>query len=190
MSILRVALVGLLSVGGVACSQAPEPPAASTKAAPAASSASTPAPEPMPAAIGARPALQVTTLDGTRFDLTDQRGKWVVVNYWATWCGPCLKEMPELSALAALRPHIRVIGLAYEDTEADVLRAFLRQHPVAYPVAQIDPYAPPSDFGSPRGLPATWLIAPDGRLVRRYTGPVTARMIEQDIAASGGPKVG
>lgn len=143
-----------------------------------------------PTARVERPSLKVTTLDGARYDLAQQRGKWVIVNYWATWCGPCLQEMPELSALAAMRQHIAVIGLAYEETTPAELRAFLAKRPVAYPIAPIDVYDPPKDFGAPRGLPTTWLIAPDGTLARKYTGPVTARMLEDDIAAFGGPKAG
>lgn len=136
------------------------------------------------------PTLHVTTLGGTAWDLAQQRGKWVIVNYWATWCGPCLQEMPELSALAAMRPHIAVIGLAYEDTTAEALRTFMASRPVTYPIALIDIYTPPKDFGAPRGLPTSWLIRPDGSLARKYTGPVTARMLEDDIASFGGPKAG
>lgn len=134
------------------------------------------------------PSLQVTTLDGKAFDLVGQRGKWTIVNFWATWCGPCLKEMPELSALDAMREHIVVVGLAYEDTTEDALRAFLVKHPVVYPMALIDVYDPPADFDTPRGLPFTYLIGPDGAVVKKYTGPVSARMLEEDIAAAGGPK--
>lgn len=152
--------------------------------------AAKPAAQAQPAAVGQRPSLQVTTLEGAGFDLAQQRGKWVVVNYWATWCGPCLQEMPELSALAAMRQYIVVIGLAYEETTADELRAFLKARPVMYPIALIDVYDPPRDFGAPRGLPTSWLIRPDGTLARRYTGPVTARMLEDDIARFGGPKAG
>ena len=137
--------------------------------------------EPMP-----RP--QVWTLEGKRIDLPIAKGRPMLINVWATWCGPCIKEMPELSALAAMRQHIAVIGLAYEDTSEDELRAFLAKRPVAYPIARIDVYEPPKDFGAPRGLPTTWLIAPDGTMKRKYTGPVTARMLEDDIAAFGGPK--
>lgn len=167
-----------------ACSRAPEPSASAPT--PAVPSAAKPAPAP----AATHPSLQVTTLDGAAYDLAQQRGKWVIVNYWATWCGPCLKEMPELSALAAMRQHIAVIGLAYEDTSEDDLRAFLAKRPVAYPIARVDVYAPPKDFGAPRGLPTTWLIRPDGAMARKYTGPVTARMLEEDIAAFGGPKAG
>jgi thiol-disulfide isomerase/thioredoxin len=111
-----------------------------------------------------------------------------VVNFWATWCGPCLKEMPELSALDAMRENIDVIGLAYEDIKPDDMAAFLKVHPVVYPVAIIEVYAPPADFASPRGLPMSYLIAPDGTVAKQFLGPVTAKDIEAAIAAAGGPK--
>jgi thiol-disulfide isomerase/thioredoxin len=136
------------------------------------------------------PALRVATIDGKTFDLADQRGKWTVVNFWATWCGPCLKEMPELSALDAMRENIVVVGLAYEDTSVEDMRAFLKAHPVVYPIALLDVYNPPKDFDTPRGLPMTVLVGPDGRVARTITGPVTAHDIETAIAAAGGPKAG
>lgn len=138
----------------------------------------------------AQPTLRVATIDGTTFDLSQQRGKWTVVNFWATWCGPCIKEMPELSALDAMREHIVVVGLAYEDITQEDMQAFLKQRPVVYPVAVIDVYDPPADFETPRGLPMTYLIAPDGTVSKKYTGPVTALQIETDIAAAGGPVAG
>ena len=133
------------------------------------------------------PALQVETLDGSTFDLAEQRGKWVVVNYWATWCGACLKEMPELSALDAMREHIVVVGLAYEDNTPEAMREFMKEHPVVYPIALLDVYNPPKDFEPPRGLPMTYLITPEGKVARKYAGPVTARMLEEGIAEAGGP---
>lgn len=133
------------------------------------------------------PRLQLTTLSGEPYSLAAQRGQWVVVNYWATWCSPCLKEMPELSALHAMREHIAVVGLAYEDIAADALRAFLARHPVAYPIAIVDVNAPPADFAAPVGLPVTYLIDPQGAMVERFVGPVTAVQLEQAIARHGGP---
>lgn len=136
------------------------------------------------------PGLVVTTLDGERYDLAERRGRWVVVNFWATWCAPCIREMPELSALDAMRDHVEVVGLAYEDTDADTLRAFLAERPVVYPVAIIGTYDPPADFPTPRGLPLTVLVGPDGRRVKNFLGPVTALEIEQAIEAAGGPAPG
>ena len=69
----------------------------------------------------ATPTLRVDTLDGPLFDLAEQRGKWVIVNFWATWCSPCIKEMPDISDYVASHPQVTAIGLAYEDI-ARILR--------------------------------------------------------------------
>jgi len=171
------------------------PDAARAPATPAPAATAEPAtPAGQPADAAARkpeiPALQVATLDGDQYDLAARRGQWVVVNFWATWCAPCLKEMPELSALDALREHVEVIGLAYEEIDPAAMRAFLEKHPVVYPIAIIDVYAPPADFATPRGLPMTYLIGPDGKVARQFLGPVTAAEIEAAIAAAGGPQPG
>ena len=168
---------------------AQETPASAAPPAPA--DATTPKPQATPAEAAAKPelpTLQVKTIDGKDYDLRAHRGNWVVVNFWATWCGPCLKEMPELSALDAMREHVDVIGLAYEEIEPADMQAFLQKHPIVYPVAILDVYAPPKDFATPRGLPTTYLIAPDGKVARHFLGPVTASDIDNAIAKAGGPK--
>lgn len=188
----------LLALALAACKQpqteapAGAPAAPATTEAPAADSAPT-KPAPDAAAREAkpeRPALRLATVDGAEYDLATRRGKWVVVNFWATWCSPCLKEMPELSALDAMREHVEVVGLAYEDIQPAAMRAFLEEHPVVYPVAIVDVYDPPKDFDTPRGLPMTYLVDPDGKVAKRFLGPVTAREIEAAIAAAGGPQAG
>jgi thiol-disulfide isomerase/thioredoxin len=129
--------------------------------------------------LAAIPQLEVTTLDGEEWTLAAQRGQWTVVNFWATWCKPCIKEIPDLSALDQRHRDLGVIGLAYEEIEASELRAFLKKHPAAYPIALVDVYAPPADFDTPRGLPMTYLIAPDGSVAKQFLGPVTSTEIEQ-----------
>lgn len=154
-------------------------------AAPAAEPAQTP-----PAAASDTPELRIATLDGKTYDLAEHRGKWVVVNFWATWCAPCIKEMPELSALDAMREHIEVIGLAYEEIDKADMEAFLKQHPVSYPIAVVDVADPPKSFDTPKGLPMTYLIAPDGKVAEKFLGPVDAKKLEEAIAKAGGPKPG
>lgn len=131
----------------------------------------------------AEPPVEFTidTLDDGRFDLAQQRGNWVVVNFWATWCSPCLKEMPELAAFDAAHDNASVIGLAFEEIETDDMRAFLKERPAGYPIAIVDTYEPPMAFDVPRGLPMTYLIGPDGRVAKRFLGPVTQQDLERAI---------
>lgn len=136
------------------------------------------------AAVKARqPGLEIATIEGGSFKLSELRGTWVVVNFWATWCPPCIKEMPELSALDAERKDVSVVGLAFEEIDIKDLQAFVAEHPVVYPIALVDVYNPPADFDTPRGLPLTYLVAPDGSIAEKIMGPVTRAELEKMIAA-------
>jgi len=189
---MRIPVVAVLALSLLACTQdqaagpsskALEPPvvAADQAPAPAADAAG-----PAKAYTVDFPTLDLPTLAGGRYVLAEQRGKWVVVNFWATWCAPCIKEMPELSAMHAMRSNVAVVGLAYEDTSADALRSFLEERPVTYPIVIADPYDPPADFATPRGLPMTYLLDPAGKVVHQFLGPITAADIEAKITELGG----
>ncbi len=125
-------------------------------------------------------------LGGGEVALSDYRGEWVVVNYWATWCAPCRKEMPELSALHDQREDVTVLGLAYEDVEENDFEDFLRESPVSYPILLVDVYEPPQPFGAPRVLPTTIILDREGRAVKSYLGPVTREAIERFIDGADG----
>jgi len=120
-------------------------------------------------------------LGGGKVALSDYRGQWIVVNYWATWCAPCRKEMPELTALHDQRADVTVLGLAYEDVEDNDFEAFLKESPVSYPILLVDVYQPPQPFGAPRVLPTTIILDPEGVAVKAYLGPVTRESIERFI---------
>jgi thiol-disulfide isomerase/thioredoxin len=135
------------------------------------------------AAMPAQPALHVTTIQGKTFDLSAQRGKWVIVNFWATWCVPCIKEMPDISRFVASHRNVTAIGLAYDDSDRADIKAFIAKHPVVYPIAQVGTDKVPGDFDEPRGLPTTYVINPDGRVAKTFIGPITAASLDAVIGA-------
>jgi len=192
-SLLRAAPVMLLAAGLIACGPAAESDAGPAMDEEASAPSATPIASPPPAEPAAaapvapakptHPSLAVDTIDHGRFDLADKRGQWVVVNFWATWCAPCLKEIPDLNALDARREDLEVIGLAYEEITPEAMRAFYAEKvKPEYPVSIIDPFTPPADFETPRGLPFTVLIDPQGAVAHQFLGPVTGADIEAKIS--------
>ena len=125
------------------------------------------APEPARAApeIGkAAPELVVTELDGQTFDLAKLRGKVVLVNYWATWCAPCRKDMPKLDALYR-RYHdqnLEMIGISI-DRDSDLGKVRKVAPKLAYPVALLKGITD-DGFGPPAGVPITWIVDTDGKV--------------------------
>lgn len=122
-------------------------------------------------------------LHGGKISLSDFRGQWVVINYWATWCAPCRKEIPELSALHQARADVVVLGLAFEDTAIENFDKFLEEFHPGYPLLLVDVYNPPEPFGAPKVLPTTIILNPAGAPVKTFLGPVTMEDIESFIDA-------
>jgi cytochrome c biogenesis protein CcmG, thiol:disulfide interchange protein DsbE len=116
----------------------------------------------------AAPALVVNALDGTIFDLAKLRGKVVLVNYWATWCAPCRKEMPKLDAFFK-RYHaqgLEIIGISI-DFDRDFEKARKAAQAVSYPTA-VAKAITDDGFGIPKGVPITWIIDVDGKVRDRF----------------------
>lgn len=121
------------------------------------------------------PDMTVRDLDGRAVALPAAwAGRTTLVNVWATWCAPCLKEMPELQVFSREQEAngTQVVGIALDDDTA--VRAFLQAHPIAYP-SLVDTPGPADAgvrLGNPAGvLPYSVLVAPDGRLLKTRIGP-------------------
>jgi len=116
--------------------------------------------------------------------LTDYRGKWVLVNFWATWCAPCLVELPELTALhnAHKDTDLIVIGIAMEYPSTKVVLDFLKTHPLPYPIVLGD-YKIAKQIGAVEGLPTSYLFDQTGKLVSSQSGNVTQDSVEKFISS-------
>jgi len=121
-------------------------------------------------------------VEGKTHHLSDYRGKWVLVNYWATWCPPCLEEIPELVHFHEDHKDkdAIVIGVNFEKISVEELAKFIDENFVIYPVLLSEP-SPTSPLGPVTGLPTSFLISPEGELVATKMGPVTIKSIEDLI---------
>ncbi len=126
--------------------------------------------------------MPLVGIDGKNINLSDYQGNWVVVNYWATWCPPCIEEMPELQAFHDdnIDKGAMVIGINSESIGKQQLESFLDTYFISYPIFTSQP-AQKSELGLIPGLPTTFLVSPEGKVVARQIGPVTGKMIEMFI---------
>jgi thiol-disulfide isomerase/thioredoxin len=126
--------------------------------------------------------MPLVAVDGSKHNLNQYRGKWLVVNYWATWCPPCIVEMPELQSFhdEHADKDAMVFGINAELISQNRLQTFLEDYFISYPVFMSKP-GEQSELGLIPGLPTTFLVTPQGEVVARQIGPVTREMIEQFI---------
>jgi cytochrome c biogenesis protein CcmG/thiol:disulfide interchange protein DsbE len=128
------------------------------------------------------PALRLPGLDGAQVDLAALRGRPVVVNFWATWCEPCVREFPLLRSAAADHRGQRlvVVGVLSGDRPT-AARAFVRRHRASWPVG-LDPDATTAGRWGAVGLPHTWFVRADGTLASHQLGELTRASLDRQLA--------
>ncbi|HWR77104.1 MAG TPA: TlpA disulfide reductase family protein [Thiobacillus sp.] len=127
--------------------------------------------------------FKLTDTDGKSHTLSGYKGKWVLVNYWATWCPPCLEEIPDLIALHENKKNnLVVIGVAMDYRNAkqvtDFAEGLLVEYPIVLGNAQVV-----SQIGPAQGLPTTYLYNPEGKMVAQQVGLITRAEVESYIAS-------
>jgi cytochrome c biogenesis protein CcmG/thiol:disulfide interchange protein DsbE len=132
-----------------------------------------------PASAGAAPRLALPDLDGHRVDLASLRGKVVAVNFWATWCGPCALEMPDLAEVWRENRDrcFELLGVAEESARADVARM---APSIPYPIL-LDERAEAIGPWAIEGYPITVLVDPEGNVRQTFRGALSKRRLEAAI---------
>ena len=132
-----------------------------------------------PVKIGSRlPGFSIKSLDGATVTNSSLEGSASIVNFWATWCAPCQKEIPDLNEVAA-KSGAKVLGIALDEDGAKTVRPFVERHAISYTVA----------LGSQElfqrfnglGIPYTLVLDRSLRVINIYRGPATRESLEQDL---------
>lgn len=115
-----------------------------------------------------------TDSNGNSGRFSDHHGKWLVINYWAIWCKPCIEEIPELNHLAAENPqNLVLLGVDFDGSQGEKLQASIEKLAIGFPVLLTNP-APILAYEVPKVLPTTLIFDPQGRLAHTLIGPQTA----------------
>lgn len=114
------------------------------------------------------------TLDGQAYRWQDLEGQWVFINYFAEWCAPCLKEVPELNAFSAYveaQPGVALFAASFDTLSPEELAAVQQKYQMAFPLIVTDSPRMPNE--KPRQLPATFIITPEGKVLKQLLGEQT-----------------
>jgi len=127
---------------------------------------------------------QLRDMDGRLYKVSDYRGKWLIINFWATWCAPCLKEMPELERFYQQnKARAQIWGVSFEDSDKATILAYVERLGITFPILGYG-QDPMTGYGQVNVLPTTFVIDPEGLFQHRFEGPITADDIVTEITRS------
>jgi thiol-disulfide isomerase/thioredoxin len=127
-------------------------------------------------------AFELVDTQGKPHRLKEYEGRWVVVNFWATWCVPCIQEIPEIAQFQRAHPRVVVIGVATDADDAAKVKRFAAKVGHDYPLVLSDPKVA-RQLGEPKALPTTRVYDPAGKVVYDRVGRVTRKALE-DLTGS------
>jgi thiol-disulfide isomerase/thioredoxin len=128
----------------------------------------------------------IRDLDGRTISLASLRGKVTLVNFWATWCGPCRAEIPDLVALQQkYRDQLQILGISEDEALPETVKQFAAKFNVNYPVAMVTPELEKL-FGNVSALPTTFVIDREGRVVQKHVGMLTKAITEAETRSLAG----
>ncbi len=116
---------------------------------------------------------------GRTVDLSELKGTPVVLNFWATWCGPCWEEHPVLVANAKMLPNVRFLGVVFQDSEEKIL-GFLQQRGSSYPTVVDDQGKTAIAYGV-GGVPESFFLDANGVIVAKYSGPMSSDILQENL---------
>ena len=138
----------------------------------------------------AAPDFKLTTLDGKPVTLADSHGKVILLNFWATWCGPCRAEIPDLIELQnKYKDKLQILGLIVDDDDQDAIKEFVEKFGINYPVA-IASNDIRFQYGGIAALPTSFVLDSEGRIVQKHEGLRDPLLYETEIRSLLGLSIG
>lgn len=135
------------------------------------------------------PDFDLKGLDGKAISLAALRGKVVLLNFWATWCGPCQAEIPDLVALQdRYDGRLQIVGLDVDDDDADEVQKYAEKNGIQYPVAMVPPELR-TQYGGIPALPTSFVVDTEGRVVQKHVGLWDPQLYETEIRALLGMRI-
>jgi thiol-disulfide isomerase/thioredoxin len=136
------------------------------------------------------PDFSLTGLDGRPVTLAGSKGKVILLNFWATWCGPCRAEIPDLVELQnKYKDHLQILGLVVDDEDQDAIKDFAEKFGINYPVA-LATNEIRLQYGGIPALPTSFVLDSDGRIVQKHEGLRDPVLYETEIRALLGLSIG